>query len=183
VLKQRRGDDAAERGLEREELGSGTLAAQLQHRHAAQELEALSAGATRVEEEPAPLHTRIAVVTMAAHHQVWLFASEEPGRVRPESVRLAEIVEDQDLPPFEAYGPPLRKLAGQRGTIVVAADRPHRGQLPQRGEDMLPADVASVKDQLDAAEHLRDGRVEQTVRVGNDPYAHDAIFRTGGASG
>ena len=59
-----------------------------------------------------------------------------------------------------------------RRVIVVAVDGSDRRELPQRLEDVRPADVPRMEDVIDGRKEIRDCRRKRSVRVRDDSDAH-----------
>lgn len=56
--------------------------------------------------------------------------------------------------------------------VDVAPDRRNGGEFLELVEYQRRADVAGVENQVDVAKKIRNGRVKETVRVGEDAKGH-----------
>jgi len=99
----------------------------------------------------------------------------EPGRSRRRYLAVFKHhVTKCDLEAAPTQDPPSWKSAGFK-VIHVAGHGGHRGEPPEALDDMCAADVAGMEDLLYTGKMPLDGRIVQSMRIGDDA---DALCRS-----
>jgi hypothetical protein len=63
-------------------------------------------------------------------------------------------------------------LVAHRVAVVVSVDERHRREHAQGRKHVCAADIAGMHDVIDGGKHIRDARMNESVRVRDDPDAH-----------
>src|SRR6516225_4808077 len=107
-------------------------------------------------------------MAVAADHDVGLLGVDSSRGSRSQTLRLAQLVQEENPMPADLLGPPAREIHRERRDVAVAANRSHRRKRCELVEDALAANVAGVQNEVGPGKQIDQLPIEKTVRVGND---------------
>ena len=150
-------------------------------------VEAPRPGARRIEVPDAADALVVRQVAVAEEHHVGRLAAQLRRHLGAHPARAIEDVHEEEAEPIEGDARALAGAAATEAVDVAGAGR-DLCQRAQLAEHLLAADVAAVKDVVDAAKDLQHLRAQEPVSVGDDADAHageycpgrSAMLRAGG---
>src|SRR5690349_7953744 len=119
-------------------------------------------------------------VAVAEDADIRLFAIEPRGRIRGQAPLLIQDVTERDRHAGPAQDQSPRKSAGLK-VIHIAGHRGDRSHLPQALYHVFAADIAGVQDFFHAGEMPFNGRIVESMRIGDYSDSKGPAFAYGAA--